>query len=99
PSGDRDRLTAPLPEAAASPPPGADLARVVVTLDDPWGAAADALVKKLHDLTLEGWAGFWLTGPADRHHLLTRLDLGERLRAETAGLVVVDGPSSSLDDL
>jgi anthraniloyl-CoA monooxygenase len=99
PATDRDRLTTPLPDDTAPPPPGADLARVVVTLDNPWSTAADALVKKLHDLALAGWAGFWLTGPADRHHLLTRLDLGERLRAETTGLVVVDGPSSFLDDL
>jgi anthraniloyl-CoA monooxygenase len=31
--------------------------------------------------------------------VLDRLDLGERLRCESAGLVVVDGPPTCLDDL
>jgi anthraniloyl-CoA monooxygenase len=82
-------------------PPGdcADLARVTVTLDDPWSPAGDLLVKQLHELAAAGQRGFWLTGPSDRASLLDRLDLGERLRSETAGLVVVDGPATHLDDL
>lgn len=72
-----------------------DLARVVVDLDDPWSTDADALVKELHERA----TGFWLTGPAERAALLTRLDLGERLRAETGGLVVVEGPADCRDDL
>jgi anthraniloyl-CoA monooxygenase len=77
----------------------AGLARVEVDLADPWGEAGDALVKRLHDLTLEGRQGFRLTGADDRGAVLTRLDVGERLRAETGALVVVDGPATSLDDL
>ncbi len=97
-SSDGERLAATAPDITTSPT-GADLARVAVDLDNPWGADADALVKRLHDLGLAGWAGFWLTGPPDRADLLTRLDLGERLRAETGGLVVVDGPAECRDDL
>ena len=74
----------------------ADLARVTVTLDDPWSPEGDLLVKQLHESAA---AGFRLTGPADRASLLDRLDLGERLRSETTGLVVVDGPAIHLDDL
>jgi anthraniloyl-CoA monooxygenase len=74
----------------------ADLAQVTVTLDDPWSPEGDLLVKQLHESSA---AGFRLTGPADRGSLLDRLDLGERLRSETAGLVVVDGPATHLDDL
>ncbi|MBC3191270.1 FAD-dependent monooxygenase [Pseudonocardia sp. C8] len=95
---ERDRLSTPAPDVAAAPA-GADLARVPVTLGDPWSPDADTLVKNLNDLVLAGWRGVWLTGPADRGSVLTRLDLGERVRAETGGLVVVDGPASCRDDL
>ena len=98
PPAERDRLSVPAPELA-EPPTGADLARVAVTVDDPWSADGDHLVKQLHDLAVAGWRGFWLTGPSDRASVLDRLDLGERLRSETAGLVVVDGPPTCLDDL
>jgi anthraniloyl-CoA monooxygenase len=72
---------------------------VEVDLTDPWGEAGDALVKRLHELTPHGRPGFLLTGADDRGAVLTRLDVGERLRAETGALVVVDGPATSLDDL
>jgi anthraniloyl-CoA monooxygenase len=96
---ERDRLSAPGPDADDPPESGRDLARVVVDLDHPWSAAADALVKRLHDLTLVGWAGFWLMGAADRAAVLTRLDVGERVRAETGGLVVVEAPAGLRDDV
>ncbi|MBP2371061.1 FAD-dependent monooxygenase [Pseudonocardia parietis] len=95
---ERDRLSTPAPDIAAAPT-SADLARIPVMLDDPWSPEADTLVKGLHDLVLAGWRGFWLTGPLDRGCVLTRLDVGERLRTETSGLVVVDGPASCRDDL
>ncbi|GEL17642.1 FAD-dependent monooxygenase [Pseudonocardia asaccharolytica] len=94
---DRDQLS-----AAPSTPPapdGADLARITVELDDPWGPAADALVKQVNDLVGSGWRGAWLAGPADRGSLLTRLDVGERLRSESGGLVVVEGPTTFTEDL
>lgn len=96
---ERDRLSAPIPDIDARPTSEADFARVAVDVDAPWGSAADALVKRLHDLTLVGWSGFWLTGSADRAAVLTRLDIGERLRAETDGFVVVEAPESLRDDL
>jgi anthraniloyl-CoA monooxygenase len=96
---DRDRLSAPAPDADDPPTSQADLARVVVDVHDPWGTTADALVKRLHDLTLIGWTGFWLVGATDRAAVLTRLDVGERLRCETGGLVVVEAPRGMRDDL
>ncbi|MEV0364657.1 FAD-dependent monooxygenase [Nocardia fusca] len=96
---DRDRLSAPVSDSSRPPSGECDLVRVTVELDDPWSSEADVLVKALNDLVLAGWRGFWLTGPADRGTLLTRLDLAERLRAETTGLVVVDGAAENLDDL
>lgn len=96
---ERDRLSTPVPDLTPAQPNEHYLVRVAVDFDDPWSHRADTLVKKLNDLVLVGWKGFWLTGPLDRGSVLTRLDLGERLRAETAGLVVVDGPASSLDEL
>ncbi|WP_281690415.1 FAD-dependent monooxygenase [Pseudonocardia thermophila] len=96
PFGDRpNRIVAPEERDAFS----ADLVRVPVALDAPWGEAGDLLVKQLHDLAATGRRGFWLTGPADRGSLLDRLDLGERLRSETAGIVVVEGPAAHLADL
>jgi anthraniloyl-CoA monooxygenase len=92
-------LTAPAPAETGPPPADATLALIEVTLTDPWSADGDALVKRLHDLAMAGWAGCWLTGPADRASVLTRLDVGERLRSETGGLVAVDGPTNCLEDL
>ncbi|HEY0812563.1 MAG TPA: FAD-dependent monooxygenase [Pseudonocardia sp.] len=93
----RDALTAP---AEPGPPPSAGtLALAEVDLADPWGCAADALVKQLLDLAGSGWAGFWLTGPPDRAAVLTRLAVGERLRTDTGAVVAVDGPAPYLDDL
>lgn len=97
--GDRERFSAPVAGCAPRPDGVVGFVRVDVEVDDPWGAEADAMVKTLNDSMLIGWQGMWLTGPADRGSLLTRLDMGERLRMETAGLVVVDGPASNLEDL
>lgn len=95
-----DQRTAITAAPESGPPPATDrLALVDTTVPDPWSPDADALVKQLHDLVQSGWAGFWLTGPHDRGSVLTRLDIGERVRAETGGLVVVDGPEDYEDDL
>ncbi|MFJ8748829.1 FAD-dependent monooxygenase [Streptomyces sp. NPDC102441] len=95
----RESLSAPAPVEAVPPPTDAGLARVDVSLGDPWSEEGDALVKRLNDLVLAGWQGFWLTGEADRGSVLTRLDVGERLRTETNGLVVADGPATLTDEL
>ena len=95
---DRERLCAPAPDTATPPPTGAELALVDVDIADPWSQESDTRVKELHDLVLAGWRGFWVTGPQTRRDVLNRLDLGERLRAETTGLVVVDGPATCAED-
>ncbi|MDD7965147.1 FAD-dependent monooxygenase [Actinomycetospora lemnae] len=92
-AAERERLSAPPGDVVG------DLARVEVDLEDPWSAEGDVLVKRLHDLAQRGWRGFWLTGPAARGAVLTRLDVGERLREETGALVVVEGPPDTLGDL
>ncbi|MEU6698614.1 FAD-dependent monooxygenase [Pseudonocardia sp. NPDC046786] len=96
------RLLGPADRDELSAEPGSGgagrLARVRVALTEPWSSEGDALVKRLHDLTQRGWDGFWLTGPDERAEVLTRLDIGERLRAETDGLVVVEaGPGHRTD--
>jgi hypothetical protein len=65
---------------------------------DPWGADADALVDRVRAELAAGARGAWVTGPADRDCLLTRLDLAERLRAAGA-LVVTEGPAPLVADL
>jgi anthraniloyl-CoA monooxygenase len=66
--------------------------------DDPWGADADVLVDRVRAELEDGAGGAWVTGPADRDSLLTRLDLAERLRAAGA-LVVTEGPEPLVADL
>ncbi|MGW5644661.1 hypothetical protein ACWEV3_12275 [Saccharopolyspora sp. NPDC003752] len=56
-------------------------------------------MKRAHDFVAAGWQGFRLTGDGDRGDLLTRLDIGERLRTETGGLVVTDAPARFRDDI
>ncbi|MGN9787884.1 FAD-dependent monooxygenase [Nonomuraea sp. ZG12] len=92
----RDTLSAVPGDSA--PPSAADLARVEVVRTDPWDEG-EALIKHVHDLVQKGWQGCWLTGPEDHDSLLTRLEIGERLRNEIGALVVVEGPSSRMDDL
>jgi anthraniloyl-CoA monooxygenase len=92
----RDILSAVPGDSA--PPPAADLARVEVVRTDPWDEG-EALIKHVHDLVQKGWQGCWLTGPEDHDSLLTRLEIGERLRNEIGALVVVEGPPSRMDDL
>ncbi|GAA2055376.1 FAD-dependent monooxygenase [Williamsia deligens] len=41
----------------------------------------------------------WVTGPSDRDAVLSRLDLGERLRRENDAIVVVEAPEVHRDDL
>ena len=66
---------------------------------DPWGQAADAVVRRARDARAAGAGGFRFTGPADRPSVLTRMDLAERVRTEVGGLIVVDGPAGLRDDL
>jgi 2-polyprenyl-6-methoxyphenol hydroxylase-like FAD-dependent oxidoreductase len=77
--------------------------RNLVTVDDvltdPWGDAGDAVLARAHRALEDGAAGFRLTGPAERHAVLTRLDLAERIRTETGSFVVVEGPADLRDDL
>jgi anthraniloyl-CoA monooxygenase len=65
---------------------------------DPWDADADALVDRVRAGLADGARGAWVTGPADRDCLLTRLDVAERLRAAGA-LVVTEGPAPLVADL
>ena len=66
---------------------------------DPWGQAADAVVRRARHAREAGAGGFRFTGPADRPSVLTRMDLAERVRTEVGGLIVVDGPAGLRDDL
>jgi anthraniloyl-CoA monooxygenase len=68
--------------------------RLEVDIDSAWGEAAVPLLA-----AATGASAVWLTGRGDRDAVLTRLDLGERLRQETDALVVAEAPTGSYDDL
>jgi anthraniloyl-CoA monooxygenase len=63
---------------------------VPVRLSDPWGVEADDLVAAVARDLAAGADGVCLQGDAGRDALLDRLAIGERLRLETAALVIVD---------
>ncbi|WP_055477157.1 FAD-dependent monooxygenase [Gordonia sp. HS-NH1] len=68
--------------------------RLDADVDSAWGPEAGRLIAEAAHATV-----VWLTGRGDRDAVLTRLDVGERLRRETGALVVVEAPDSSYDDL
>ncbi|MBB5153644.1 FAD-dependent monooxygenase [Saccharopolyspora phatthalungensis] len=75
------------------------LAEVADQLLNPWSRFADIVVQRAVELRSNGIAGFWLSGPRDREAVLTRMELAERLRLETGGLVVVQAPQGLVPDL
>ena len=83
----------------AAGPDGVDLHTITDVVADPWGQAADAVVRRARRARAAGAGGFRFTGPADRPSVLTRMDLAERVRTEVGGLIVVDGPAGLRDDL
>ena len=83
----------------AAVPDGAGLHTITDVVADPWGQAADAVVRRARRAREAGAGGFRFTGPADRPSVLTRMDLAERVRTEVGGLIVVDGPAGLRDDL
>jgi 2-polyprenyl-6-methoxyphenol hydroxylase-like FAD-dependent oxidoreductase len=83
----------------ADDPDGADMHTITDVVADPWGQAADAVVRRARRARTDGSDGFRFTGPADRPSVLTRMDLAERVRTEVGGLIVVDAPARLRDDL
>ncbi|MGK3207976.1 FAD-dependent monooxygenase [Amycolatopsis sp. MEPSY49] len=81
------------------PAPPGDLVPLDDVVEDPWDPAGDAVVARAREARDRGAAGFRFTGPGDRGALLTRLDLAERVRLETGGIVLVAGPAALRDDL
>ncbi|GAA5176178.1 hypothetical protein GCM10023321_83890 [Pseudonocardia eucalypti] len=72
-----------------------DFTEVTNVPADPWCAEADELVRRL---TRAGRAA-WVTGPADRGDLLTRLEFAERLRLAGLPMVIAEGPAELFPDL
>ncbi|MGU3431971.1 FAD-dependent monooxygenase [Actinomycetes bacterium M1A6_2h] len=64
-----------------------------VSLDTAWGADADALVARAQSA-----ATVWIVGSSDREHVLTRLDVAERITRSGSTLVVVEVPRSCVAD-
>jgi hypothetical protein len=77
-------------------PFGTNLFTITDVVTDPWGPAGDAVVTRARQ---SGAGGFRFTGPSDRASVLTRMDLAERVRTEVGGLIVIEGPPGSRDDL
>ena len=65
-----------------------------VDLESAWCSEADRIVAGCAAATI-----VWLTGGPDRADVLTRLDLGERMRRETSAIVVVEAAADARDDL
>lgn len=78
--------------AALRHEPGTEV--VDVELATVWGDDADRLIARCI-----GSSVVWLRGRADRDAVLTRLDLGERMRRETGAVVVVEGTAEAESDL
>jgi anthraniloyl-CoA monooxygenase len=72
---------------------------VCVTLDNPWGSQADALVKEISDAlgTDRAMSGVVLSADTDPGSVLTMFDLGERIRREVGTLVVAQLDEGATD--
>lgn len=64
-----------------------------VDVESAWDEKATALVDEVR-----ASAAVWLTGPDDRAHVLTRIDLAERMLRSTGALMTVDVPAACLPD-
>jgi anthraniloyl-CoA monooxygenase len=73
----------------------AGLRPVHVTVSDPWGSAADTLVKEIG--ADEALSGVLLSTAADTGSVLSMFDLAERIRREVGTLVVAQLDASATD--
>lgn len=96
--GPQQRRTIQVSDARSGEPGSIVLAPIAHSQADPWSPAADTIVDRARRVREDGFVGFWLAA-SDREALLSVLDLGERLRREAGGLVVVSAPESLLPDL
>jgi anthraniloyl-CoA monooxygenase len=71
---------------------------IVVDCNDPWGAAAQALVDRIGGLRREESTIVSLVGHGSRSAVLDRLALGERIRAELGAIVAVRCDQRHLGD-
>lgn len=66
---------------------------VSVDVESAWNEKATAIVDEARASST-----VWLTGPGEREHVLTRLDVAERMMRSTSALVVVDVPTECVSD-
>jgi anthraniloyl-CoA monooxygenase len=97
-------ISQPLPLGHAVVPdraslPGGTVPDLEVTEPDAWGAKADGLVDQVASWLADGAAAVRLTGAGDRHSVLDRLDLAERLRLKLGATVIVRAPDLYRADL
>lgn len=83
---------------------GTDVGRLrvveaVTGLDDPWGGAVDQIVKQVSSAVESGVDGALLRTADDLDHVLTMLDVAERLRREAGAVVVVAAGRQWIDHL
>jgi anthraniloyl-CoA monooxygenase len=79
--------------------PGGAVAAIEVTEFDPWGAKADSLLDLASAQLASGATAVRLTGGGDRDAVLDRLDVGERIRLQLGGTVIVQAAEQYLPDL
>jgi maleate isomerase len=86
-------------QAARQGPQDIVVAVLSAEVFDAWGTEGDAAIESVRGLLAAGADGVRLSDGGDRHSLLDRLALAERLRLDTGALVVVEGPEDLQADL
>lgn len=72
---------------------------IAIGLDDPWGEVVDAVVKDVAMAVESGADGAILRTADDLDHVLTMLDVAERIRRETGTVVAVSAGRQWIDHL
>ncbi|MET0822368.1 MAG: FAD-dependent monooxygenase [Aeromicrobium sp.] len=88
-----------LEDAAGAVRDGLWVVEAATGLDDPWGAEVDVIVKEVAAAVESGAGGAMLRTADDLDHVLTMLDVAERLRRETGAVVVVSAEGRWVDHL
>lgn len=72
---------------------------IVVTTDDPWGEIGTEVVAHARRVVADGAICVLLTGGVDRHAILNRIQVAERVRLELGCPVGVDAGPAYIDDV
>jgi anthraniloyl-CoA monooxygenase len=88
-----------LEDASSALRDGHWVAAVTTDLADPWGAEVDLIVKEVSAAVEAGAGGVMLRTADDLDHVLTMLDVAERLRRETGSVAIAAAHPRWMDHL